>query len=72
MLKKKKGEIIYNSERLTWIYRSVIESVIQDINVYEEIDVINELTKDDVDLFIKEKLDMEKLSISRVLPKSSL
>ena len=72
MLKKKKGEVIYNSERLTWIYRSIIESVIQDINVYEEIDAINELTKEDVDLFIKENLNMDKASISRVLPKSSL
>ena len=72
MLKKKKGEVIYNSERLTWIYRSIIESVIQDINVYEEIDAINELTKEDVDLFIKENLNMDKASISRVLPKISL
>ena len=72
MLKKKKGEIIYNSERLNWIYRSVIESVIQDIDVYSEIDAINEVTKEDVDLFIKEKLDMKKLSISKVLPKEAL
>ena len=38
----------------------------------KEIDAINELTKEDVDLFIKENLNMDKASISRVLPKSSL
>ena len=71
MLKKKKGELIYNSEKLTWIYRSIIESVIQDIDVYDEINVINTITKEDVDNFIKQNLSFEKMCISRVLTKSS-
>lgn len=68
ILNKKKGEMIYNSERLTWIYRSVIESVIQDIDVYEEANILNNITKEDVDLFIRENLDTNKLCISRVMP----
>ena len=72
MLKKKKGELIYNSEKLTWIYRSIIESVIQNIDVYDEINIINSITKNDVDKFIKENLDFDKMCISKVLPKSSL
>lgn len=68
ILNKKKGEMIYNSERLTWIYRSVIESVIQDIDVYEEANILNSITKEDVDLFIRENLDTNKLCISRVMP----
>lgn len=69
ILNKKKGEMIYNSERLTWIYRSIIESVIQDIDVYEEANVLNSITKEDVDLFIRENLNMDKCSISKVMPK---
>lgn len=69
ILNKKKGEMIYNSERLTWIYRSIIESVIQDIDVYEEANVLNSITKADVDLFIRENLNMDKCCISKVMPK---
>lgn len=69
VLNKKKGEMIYNSERLTWIYRSIIESVIQDIDVYEEANVLNSITKEDVDLFIRENLNMDKCCISKVMPK---
>lgn len=69
ILNKKKGEMIYNSERLTWIYRSIIESVIQDIDVYEEANVLNSITKEDVDLFIRENLNMDKCCISKVMPK---
>ena len=72
MLKKKKGELIYNSEKLTWIYRSIIESVIQNIDVYEEINLINTITAKDVNQFIKETLTFDKMCISKVLPKSSL
>lgn len=69
ILNKKKGEMIYNSERLTWIYRSIIESVIQDIDVYEEANVLNSITKEDVDSFIRENLNMDKCCISKVMPK---
>lgn len=69
ILNKKKGEMIYNSERLTWIYRSIIETVIQDIDVYEEANVLNSITKEDVDSFIRENLNMDKCCISKVMPK---
>lgn len=69
ILNKKKGEMIYSSEKLTWIYRSIIESVIQDIDVYEEANVLNSITKEDVDLFIRENLKMDKCCISKVMPK---
>ncbi len=71
MLKKRQGEVIYNSEKLTWIYRSIIESVIQNINVYDEVELVNDITKEDVDNFIKNNLDFDKMCISRVLPKGS-
>ena len=67
MLKKKKGESIYNSEKLSWIYRSIIESVIQDIDVYDEINLLKTITKQDVDLFIKENFDFNKMAVSKVV-----
>jgi len=67
MLKKKQGEAIYNSEKLSWIYRSVIESVIQDIDVYDEINMLKTITKQDVDDFIKEHFDFDKMATSKVL-----
>ena len=69
MLKKKKGELIYNSEKLSWIYRSVIESIIQDVDVYDEVNILNTITKQDVDNFIKENLDFDKMCVSKVLGK---
>ncbi len=67
MLKKKKGELIYNSEKLSWIYRSVIESIIQDVDVYDEINIASTITKQDVDNFIKENLDFDRMCISKVV-----
>ena len=69
MLKKKKGELIYNSEKLSWIYRSVIESIIQDVDVFDEVNIVNDITKQDVDNFIKENLDFDKMCISKVINK---
>ncbi len=67
MLKKKKGETIYNSEKLSWIYRSIIESVIQEIGVYDEINLLKTITKQDVDTFIKEYFDFDKMAVSKVV-----
>ena len=67
MLKKKQGEAIYNSEKLSWIYRSVIESVIQEIDVYDEINMLKSVTKQDVDNFIKEHFDFDKMATSKVI-----
>jgi len=67
MLRKKQGEAIYNSEKLSWIYRSIIESVIQDIDVYDEINLLKTITKQEIDTFIKENFNFDKMTTSKVV-----
>lgn len=66
---KKKGEYILETENLMAVHRQIIDSIIQQTDVYEEINVLQEITKTDVDNFIKEYLTEDTMVISRVIEK---
>ena len=70
MVKKKKlGEYIHQTEDLMAIHRQIIDSIIQKTNVYEEMNVIESISKQDVDEFINTYLKEENMVISRVIEK---
>lgn len=69
-LKKKQGELIYDTEDLMNVHRDIIDSIIQKTNVYEESNVIYNITKQDVDQFIKDYLNFENMVVSRVIEKN--
>lgn len=66
---KKEGEYIYNLENMTYIYRSIIESIIQKIDVYESQEILKKICIKDINNFICESLDFTKMCISKVVPK---
>ena len=68
-LKKKQGEMIFDTEDLMSIHRDIIDSIIQNTEVFEPTNVIYNLKKEDVDNFIKEYLTEESMVISRVIEK---
>ena len=68
-LKKKQGEMIFDTEDLMSIHRDVIDSIIQGTDVFEPTKVVYNLTKEDVDNFIKEYLTDESRVVSRVIEK---
>lgn len=67
--KKKQGEIIYESESVMAIHRAVIDSIIQETDVFEMSSVLDEITKEDIDLFIKENLREDNMVVSRTIEK---
>ena len=67
--KKKQGEYIHQTEDLMAIHRQIIDSIIQNTPVYEEMNIIDDITKQDVDMFIQEYLQEENMVISRVIEK---
>jgi len=67
--KKKQGEYIHQTEDLMAIHRQIIDSIIQDTSVYEEVNALENITKQDVDDFIKEYLREDNMVVSRVIEK---
>lgn len=63
------GDIIYETEDIMGIHRKIIDSVIQGTDVYEETNIIDSITKQDVDKYIKEYLDEDVMVVSRVIEK---
>ncbi len=68
--KKKQGELIYDAENFMGIHRTVIDSIIQDTDVFEMANVIKDITKEEVDTFIKENLREDNMVISKVTEKN--
>ena len=52
--RKKIGEAILESDSLSISYRRVIDSVLNNTNVYLDMDILNELTAEDVKEFLKQ------------------
>ena len=69
MLNKKIGQEIYNSESMIQVSREVIDSIIEDTEVFEASKVLGEITVKDVNNYIKNEFNTDKMVISRVLPK---
>lgn len=67
--KKKQGELIYDAENFMEIHRTVIDSIIQDTDVFEMANAIKDITKEDVDNFIRENLREDNMVISKVREK---
>ena len=67
--KKKKGEYILDAENPMAIHRDIIDSIIQKNNVFDSIDVINNITKQDVDNFVKYYLLDNNMVVSKVIEK---
>lgn len=63
------GQAIFESEDIMGVHRNIINSIIQNTEVYSEENILSSITKYDVDEYIKEYLDMSKCVISRVIPK---
>ena len=68
-LKKKQGEMIFDTEDLMSIHRDIIDSIIQNTEVFEPTKAVYGITKKDIDDFIKEYLTEENMVISRVIEK---
>ena len=68
-LRKRQGEMIFDTEDLMSIHRDIVDSVIQKTDIYEATNAIYSLSKQDVDNFIKEYLTKESMVISKVIPK---
>lgn len=51
------------------VSREVIDSIIEDTEVFEASKVLGEITVKDVNNYIKNKFNTDKMVISRVLPK---
>ena len=71
-LKKKQGEMIFDTEDLMKIHRDIIDSIIEKTDVFEPTNAIYSLTKQDVDTFIKENLTEDNMVISRVVEKNKM
>jgi len=70
MVKNKKiGQMIYSTEDLMHVSHEIIASIIEDTNVFEEAKIINSITLNEVNEYLKTKFDFEKMVVSRVLPK---
>ena len=68
--KQKQGENIHQTEDLMAIHRQIIDSIIQDTPVYEETTALDNITKQDIDNFIKEYLREDNKVISKVTEKN--
>ncbi len=67
--KKKQGEYIHQTEDLMAIHRQIIDSIIQKTDVYEFSSALDDITKQDVDSFIKKCLTEDAMVVSRVIEK---
>jgi len=52
------------------VSREVIDSIIEETDVFEEAKVIDSITLDDVNEYIKNSFDFEYMVTSRVIPKA--
>ena len=68
--RQKQGEQIHQTEDLMAIHRQIIDSIIQDTPVYEETTALENITKQDVDNFIKEYLREDNIVVSKVIEKN--
>lgn len=68
-VKKKKGRLIFESEEIMSIHRKIINSIIEEVPVFEEENIINNITKEEIDTFIKDNMIPNKMCISRVITK---
>ena len=66
--RKKIGEAILESDSLSISYRKVIDSVLNNTNVYLDMDILNELTAEDVKEFLKQ-LNEDNRVTSKILSK---
>ena len=66
--RKKIGEAILESDSLSISYRRVIDSVLNNTNVYLDMDILNELTAEDVKEFLKQ-LNKDNRVTSKILSK---
>ena len=66
--RKKIGEAILESDSLSISYRRVIDSVLNNTNVYLDMDILNELTAEDVKEFLKQ-LNEDNRVTSKILSK---
>lgn len=67
---KKLGQMIYSTEDLMHVSREVIDSIIEETDVFEEAKVIDSITLDDVNEYIKNSFDFEYMVTSRVISKA--
>ena len=68
--KQKQGEQIHQTEDLMYIHRQIIDSIIQKTPVYEEITVLENITKQDIDDFVREYLGDYNMVVSKVIEKN--
>lgn len=66
--KKKIGEMIRRADNLNVSYRRIIESLLSNIDIYEDVRVLENITKEDIKEFLN-SLDVEKQVISIVREK---
>ena len=68
--KKKIGETIFETEDIMSIHRDIIDAVIQETEVFEPQKALEDITKQDIDNFIRENLNEENMVISKVIGKN--
>ena len=68
--KQKQGEQIHQTEDLMHIHRQIIDSIIQNTSVYEEVIAVDNITKQDIDNFVKEYLREDNMVVSKVVQKN--
>ena len=68
--RQKQGEQIHQTEDLMHIHRQIIDSIIQKTLVYEETIALDNITKQDIDNFVKEYLIDDYMVVSKVIEKN--
>lgn len=68
--RQKQGENIHQTEDLMSIHRQIIDSIIQNTPVYEETAALDNVTKQDIDNFIKDYLRNDNMAVSKVIEKN--
>lgn len=63
------GKYILRSEKLTDITRQIINSYILKTKIFDDITILKNINLDDVNRFLKENIDLEKIVESQVKPK---
>ncbi|MBR5227081.1 MAG: insulinase family protein [Clostridia bacterium] len=64
------GEIVFSSEELMHVSRDIIDSIIENTDVFEKANMLDSITINDVNEYIKKNFNEEFMAISRVLPKN--
>lgn len=68
-ISKKKiiGDKIFETEDIMSIHREIIESIVENYDLFEYESELLKVSKEDVDNFIKNELNLDNMSISRVI-----